>query len=182
MRTQFALFAAFFLVLACSERRETAAKADIMAKAPARGMTIISPAFTENQSIPARYGCGGSNVSPPLAFSGVPQSAKTLALIIEDPDAPGGLFTHWVAWNIPLSTASIAEGQPPAGGVQGENSYGRTGYGTLCPPSGEHRYIFSLYALDASLSLPPSTGRDELESAMKGHIVAQAQLMGRYRK
>ncbi len=182
MRTRLAIVAAIFLVLGCLGRREAGAKTSMAPKAPSRGMTITSPAFRENGSIPAKYGCGGSNISPPLGFSGAPQNAKTLALIVEDPDAPGGLFTHWVVWNIPASTATVAEGQPPAGGMEGENSYGKSGYGTLCPPSGEHRYIFNVYALDAELNLPASTGREQLEAAMKGHVVAQTQLMGRYRK
>lgn len=181
MRVQLAL-SALFLVLACSERREATSGTGVEAKASSGGMKITSPAFQENQSIPAKYGCGGSNVSPPLVFSGVPQRAKTLALIVEDPDAPGGLFTHWVVWNIPVSTASVAEGQSVAGGVEGESSYGSSGYGTLCPPNGEHRYVFALFALDVPLNLPPTTGSDQLESAMKGHILAEAQLMGRYRK
>jgi Raf kinase inhibitor-like YbhB/YbcL family protein len=182
MRAQLALLSALFLVLACSERREATAATGVDAKAPSGGMKITSPAFRENQSIPAKYGCRGSNVSPPLVFSAIPQTAKTLALIVEDPDAPAGTFTHWVVWNIPVSTASVVEGRPPAGGVEGESSYGSSGYGTLCPPNGEHRYVLDLFALDVPLNLPPSAGRDELELAMKGHILAEAQLMGRYRK
>jgi Raf kinase inhibitor-like YbhB/YbcL family protein len=181
MRRQLALFAFLFLVTACPQRREAAANA-VATKAPSQGMTISSAAFAGNGSIPAKYGCGGSNVSPPLAFSGIPQNAITLALLVEDPDAPGGLFTHWVVWNIPVSTAAVSEGQPPAGGVEGKNSYGRSGYGTLCPPVGEHRYVFNVYALDAPLDLPPSSGREELESAMMGHLLAHGSLIGRYAK
>jgi Raf kinase inhibitor-like YbhB/YbcL family protein len=181
MRRQLALFAVLFLVVSCAQRRETGSGAVPAMEAPSRGMTISSPAFAGDGSIPAKYGCEGNNMSPPLAFSALPPNAKTLALVVEDPDAPGALFTHWVVWNIPPSTVSVAEAQPPAGGVEGQNSYGQRGYGTLCPPSGEHRYFFELYALDATLNLPGSNGRAQLESAMKGHIVAEAQLMGRYR-
>lgn len=182
MHRPLALLFALLLVFGCSPKREAAANAAAAPKAPSGGMAISSAAFANSGQIPAKYGRGGSNVSPPLAFSAIPKEARTLALIVEDPDAPGGLFTHWVVWNIQPSTASVGEGQAPAGGVEGKNSYGKSGYGTLCPPSGEHRYFFNLYALDSALNLAPSAGREELEAAMKGHVIAQAQLMGRYRK
>jgi Raf kinase inhibitor-like YbhB/YbcL family protein len=149
--------------------------------APSHGMSISSSAFAPNGQIPAKYGCSGQSISPPLTFDHVPPSAKTLALLVEDPDAPGKLFTHWVVWNIPPMTGSVGEGQPP-GGTQGTNSYGKIGYGTLCPPSGEHRYVFRLFALDTDLSIGDHSGRDDLLQAMHGHIVAEAQLIGRYRR
>lgn len=182
MRRHLALFSALLLVFACSQKREAGANAATSPKAPSHGMAVTSPAFANNGEIPAKYGCSGSNISPPLAIAGVPPGTKALALVVEDPDAPRGLFTHWVVWNIPPSSATVNEGQPPAAGVEGKNSYGNAGYGTPCPPSGEHRYFFNVYALDGVLNLPPSTGRQQLEAAMKGHIVAQAQLVGRYRK
>ncbi len=174
--------AALLLVISCSERRQHEAAAAVQTKAPSNGMTITSPAFAANQEIPRKYGCSGTNTSPPLSFAGVPAPAKTLALIVEDPDAPGGLFTHWVVWNIPPTATTVAEGQPPAGGTEGKSSYGTSGWGPPCPPNGEHRYVFNFFALDAALSLPPSAGREELLNAMKGHALAQAQLTGRYRR
>lgn len=174
--------AALLLVTSCSERRPHEAAAAVQTKAPSNGMTITSPAFAVNQEIPRKYGCSGTNTSPPLSFAGAPAGAKSLALIVEDPDAPGGLFTHWVVWNIPTTTTTVAEGQPPAGGTEGKSSYGKAGWGPPCPPDGGHRYIFDLFAIDAELTLPPSTGREELLSAMKGHVLAQAALTGRYRR
>jgi hypothetical protein len=174
--------AALLFFISCSERSGREAATAVQTKAPARGMTITSPAFATNQEIPGKYGCTGTNTSPPLSFAGVPAGAKSLALVVEDPDAPGGLFTHWVVWNIPTTTTTAAEGQPPAGGTEGMSGYGKAGWGPPCPPSGEHRYVFNLFAIDAELTLPPSTGREELLSAMKNHVLAQAELTGRYRR
>lgn len=174
--------AALLLVIACSERGQREAATAVQMKAPSRGMTITSPAFAADQEIPRKYGCSGTNTSPPLSFTGVPAGAKSLALVVEDPDAPGGLFTHWVVWNIPTTTTTVAENQPPAGGTEGVSSYGKAGWGAPCPPEGEHRYVFNLFAIDAELTLLPSTGREELLSAMKGHVLAQEALTGRYRR
>lgn len=144
-------------------------------------MNISSPAFAGGGSIPAKYTCDGANSSPPLAFAGVPGAAKSLALIVDDPDAPGGTFDHWIVWNIPANTTSVAEGQSPQG-VAGRNGFGKSGYGGPCPPSGEHRYQFKLYALDSALNLPPSASKGDVENAMNGHTLAKAQMMGRYRR
>jgi Raf kinase inhibitor-like YbhB/YbcL family protein len=144
-------------------------------------MNISSSAFKDGGSIPSNYTCDGANTSPPLAFDAVPAGAKSLALVVDDPDAPGGTFDHWVVWNIPGNTRAIAEGQSPQG-VSGKNGFGKNGYGGPCPPSGEHRYQFKLYALDTTLSLPPSASKADLENAMNGHTPAQVKMMGRYKR
>jgi len=143
-------------------------------------MRIESPAFAQNALIPKTYACDGDDVSPPLAVSGVPASAKTLALIVDDPDAPFGTWVHWTAWNIPVDTSVIAEGSVPRGAVEGSTSAGKPGYGGPCPPSGTHRYFFKLYALDTALSLPSSADAKALEAAMEGHVLDKAGLVGRY--
>jgi hypothetical protein len=160
---------AILLVVACKRSPETPAK-------PSMGMALASPVFTNNGEIPAKYGCsgGGQAVSPPLTISSVPATAKSLALIVDDPDAPGGTFTHWLVWNIAPSTTAIAEGLAPAGASEGKNGYGKSGWGAPCPPLGEHHYIFVLYALDAA----QIAGADEIPK----HTVAQAKLIGRYAK
>jgi Raf kinase inhibitor-like YbhB/YbcL family protein len=144
-------------------------------------MTISSPAFADGHSIPAKYTCDGSDTIPPLAFATVPPAAKSLALVVDDPDAPGGTFDHWIVWNIPPSTSIVAEGQSPQG-MTGRNGFGKGGYGGPCPPRGEHRYFFKLYALDGTMNLTTSSGKADLEKAMKGHVIAQAQMMGRYKR
>ena len=146
-----------------------------------QGMTIVSPAFRDGGEIPKKYGCSGTSTSPPLSIAGVPATAKSLALVVTDPDAPGGTFTHWVVWNLPAATSSLPEGQTPPGS-EGQNDYGRSGYGPPCPPSGSHHYVFDLYALDAMLNLAPSAKRADVENAVKGHLVAQARITGTYRK
>lgn len=140
---------------------------------------ITSSAFHEGGSIPPKFTCDGGNTSPSLQISGVPLEAKSIALVVDDPDAPGGLFTHWVVWNISSQTTGIAEGSA-AQGVQGTNDFGRSGYGAPCPPSGSHRYVFKIFALDKQLDLPSSAKRGQLDAAMKGHVIAQGELMGRY--
>lgn len=143
-------------------------------------MKITSPAFAEGEMIPKKYTCDGEGISPPLAISGIPPETKSLALIADDPDAPSGTFTHWVVWDIDPKTAEIAEGDIPAGAVSGTNSGGRIGYYPPCPPSGTHRYIFTVYVLDMNLNLSSDASRNELEAAMKGHIISQGELMVEY--
>ena len=142
-------------------------------------MKITSPAFQEGGNIPSKFTCDSGNTSPPLQIADVPSGAKSLVLIADDPDAPSGLFTHWMAWNISPQTNAIAEGSAPKG-VHGTNDFGRSGYGGPCPPSGTHRYYFKIFALDRELDLPAGTKRSQLDAAIKGHIVAQGELMGRY--
>ncbi len=143
-------------------------------------MTVESPAFSEGRAIPARYTADGADISPPLVIQGVPEGTQSLALIMDDPDAPMGTWVHWVAWNLPAGTREIPEGSLPDGAAEGRNSWGRTGYGGPAPPSGTHRYYFKIYALDTKLDLPPATDKARLLSAMKGHVLAEAVLMGRY--
>lgn len=145
-------------------------------------LTIASPAFTDGKAVPARYTCEGRDINPPLTFEGIPAGARSLALIVDDPDAPVGIWIHWVAWNIPPDTREIGEGSLPTGAKQGLNDFGRNSYGGPCPPSGTHRYYFKLYALDTTLNLAASTTKAALEKAMQGHIVAEGRLMGTYRR
>jgi Raf kinase inhibitor-like YbhB/YbcL family protein len=142
-------------------------------------MKITSSAFQGGGNIPSKFTCDGSDTSPPLQITGVPSEAKSLVLIADDPDAPGGLFTHWLVWNIPAQTNSIGEGSAPKG-VHGTNDFGKSGYGAPCPPSGTHRYSFKVFALDRELDLGAGAKRSQLDAAMKGHVVAQGELMGRY--
>jgi Raf kinase inhibitor-like YbhB/YbcL family protein len=142
-------------------------------------MRITSSAFQEGASIPSKFTCDGAGTSPPLQIAEVPPGAKSLALIVDDPDAPSGLFTHWMVWNISPQTNAIAEGSTPKG-VHGTNDFGKSGYGAPCPPSGTHRYYFKIFALDRDLDLPSGARRNQLDVAMKRHVVAQGELMGRY--
>jgi Raf kinase inhibitor-like YbhB/YbcL family protein len=142
-------------------------------------MKITSSAFQEGAEIPSKFTCDGADTSPPLQIADIPSEAKSLALIVDDPDAPSGLFTHWLVWNIPPQTGSVREGSAPKG-AQGANDFGKSGYGGPCPPSGTHRYYFKVFALDRELDLPSGAKRGQLDAAMKGHVVAQGELIGRY--
>lgn len=142
------------------------------------GFQLSSTAFAEGGMIPAKYTCQGANLSPPLNIAGTPQGTKALALIMHDPDAPAGDWVHWTVWNIADDITNIAENSLPVGAVEGPTSFGETGYGGPCPPSGTHHYIFELYALDSSLNLPTSTSRDELKTAIADHIIAETTLTG----
>ncbi len=146
------------------------------------GLTISSAAFSNNGTIPSKYTCDGADVSPPLTIGGVPKEARSLVLIVDDPDAPAGTWVHWVVWNIGPGTVEIPENSVPKGAVQGTNDFRKQAYGGPCPPSGTHRYFFKLYALDAQPSLQPGAAKARLEEAMKGHIVAQAEMIGLYRR
>ncbi len=145
-------------------------------------LRISSPAFEDNGSIPGKYTCDGMDVNPPLRIGGVPPGAKSLALIVDDPDAPGGVWVHWVAWNIDPAVAEIGEHSVPKGALQGINDFRKHGYGGPCPPSGTHRYFFKLYALDTLLSISANAGKTELEKAMKRHIIAETQIVGLYKR
>ena len=142
-------------------------------------MKITSSAFQEGGNIPSKFTCDGSDTSPPLQITGVPSEAKSLALITDDPDAPSGLFTHWLVWNIPPQTNSIAEGSAPKG-MDGTNDFGKSGYRGPCPPPGTHRYSFKIFALDRELDLSSAAKRSQVDAAMKGHVIAQGELIGRY--
>jgi Raf kinase inhibitor-like YbhB/YbcL family protein len=143
-------------------------------------MKLTSPAFVNTKSIPGAYTCDGGDLSPPLAVSGVPKEAKSLALIMDDPDAPAGVWVHWVLWNIDPGTSRIEQGSTPAGARQGLNSWQSPGYRGPCPPAGTHRYYFRLYALKQRLELPASASRKDLERAMQGKLLASCELLGRY--
>lgn len=148
---------------------------------------ITSSAFKRGEPIPMKYSCEGADISPPLTFANVPPSAKSLALIMDDPDAPSGTWVHWVLYGlaptlkeIPEGTA--AKGTAPVPGHLGKNSWGRAEWGGPCPPGGKHRYVFTLYALDAELSLPRGATKPDLLRAMEGHIISQADLTGTYQR
>ena len=143
-------------------------------------MNLTSSAFLHNGQMPSEYTCDGSDLSPPLSITDIPKNSKSLVLICDDPDAPVGTWDHWVVFNIPASAKEIPKGTEPQG-TAGKNSWGRTGYGGPCPPSGTHRYFFKLYALDATLNLPPGSTKKQIEAAMQGHILAKVELMGLYK-
>lgn len=145
-------------------------------------MKLSSTAFAHKGTIPALYTCDGRDINPPLKIEQAPTEARSLALIVDDPDAPVGMWVHWVVWNIPPQTAEIRENSVPTGAQQGRNDWRRNSYGGPCPPSGTHRYFFKLYALDTTLNLGTITTKSDLEKAMQGHIVAQAQLIGLYQR
>lgn len=141
-------------------------------------LTITSSVFKQNEEIPEIYTCRGQGINPPLEISGVPSTTKSLALILDDPDAPSGTFNHWLIWNINPNTQKIKEGQFPNGAVVGKNSSGQNNYVAPCPPSGIHRYFFKFYALDEMLNIAESSNKSDLENAMQNHIIAQGELMG----
>ncbi len=145
---------------------------------------VTTDAFADGAPIPSVYTCQGRNISPPLSWEAPPATTASFAVIVTDPDAPMGTWTHWLAWNIPPSTLSLAEGAAglPAPWKQGRNDFKRSGYGGPCPPPGHgaHRYFFTLYALDTTLDLPISTTREQLEKHMEAHILARAQIMGKF--
>ncbi|MFN3625561.1 MAG: YbhB/YbcL family Raf kinase inhibitor-like protein [Hyphomicrobium sp.] len=152
-------------------------------------LKISSPAFDDGGQIPAKYTCQGADVSPPLVFSGVPDDAKSLVLIVDDPDAPDPkapkmTYVHWVLYDLPPDTKGFDEGIKsfPAGTKDGTNDWKRTGYGGPCPPIGRHRYFFKLYALDTKLAGLDKPTKDAVLKAMQGHVLAEAQLMGTYQK
>jgi Raf kinase inhibitor-like YbhB/YbcL family protein len=143
-------------------------------------MKLISPDFSDGGNIPERFTCDGEDISPTLRIEDVPEAARSLLLIVDDPDAPVGTFTHWLMWNIRPDVTEIAENSPLSEAVQGVNDFGRSRYGGPCPPSGVHRYYFKLYALDTTLQLPAKSKRKVVEAAIKGHTISEATLMGRY--
>ncbi|MEW6582177.1 MAG: YbhB/YbcL family Raf kinase inhibitor-like protein [Actinomycetota bacterium] len=145
-------------------------------------LTLTSRAFPDGAGIPRRHTCEGDDLSPPLAWDGIPAGTRSLALTVDDPDAPGGVFVHWLAWGIPPTAAGVAEGERAP--VEGRNGFGTTGYRGPCPPRGHgpHRYVFSLHALDADLALPAGAGVDEVRRAIAGHELAAARLVGVYER
>jgi Raf kinase inhibitor-like YbhB/YbcL family protein len=158
--------------------------------APPSRLSLVSPAFAAMGPLPKKYTCEGSDTSPALEWSGVPEGTKSLALVIDDPDAPDPMaptrvFVHWVVYNLPPDSKALAEGASasglPAGAVMGKNDWGKAAFGGSCPPTGRHRYFHKLYALDTTLNLGPAT-KTELETAMRGHVLGKAELIGTYQK
>lgn len=144
-------------------------------------MKIKSSAFEENGIIPKKYTCDGEDVNPPLSFEDIPEETKSLALIVDDPDAPAKVWTHWVVFNIPPTTTEIGENSVPEGAIQGKNDFGKVEYGGPCPPPGPaHRYRFKIYGLDIELDLEEGASKQAVEQAMEGHILAQGILVGKY--
>ncbi len=144
---------------------------------------LESPAFKLNTMIPAQYTCEGTDLSPPLNWRGAPPNTKSFALVVEDPDAPQGVWTHWIVFNIPPTITELGAGSPlPEGAANGKNSWGGLGYRGPCPPLGAHRYAFKLYALDKMLELGSGTTREIVLQAMTGHVLASSELIGLYQK
>jgi Raf kinase inhibitor-like YbhB/YbcL family protein len=173
-------FGFFAKILVVRKKRFTTFKKYNPMKNESTGdLKITSAAFLHEGNIPSLYTCDGENINPPLHVGNLPEGAKTLAIIMEDPDAPNGTFDHWLAWNIPPENP-IEENRPA--GISGKNGGGKTGYYGPCPPSGIHRYYFYVFALDAHLSLKAGAGKKDLKDAMETHILAKGTLMGHYQK
>ncbi len=181
------LFAAMVFISGCVKNEKVEAPVNKESPETGKGdesmniqsIKVSSSAFASNGSIPGKYTCDGQNINPPLEFEGIPEEAESLVLIVDDPDAPTKTFTHWIVWNIE-PVAKIEEDSIP--GVEGLNDFKKIGYGGPCPPSGTHRYFFRVYALDKNLDLKAGAGRKNLENEMIGHIIAEGELMGKYRK
>lgn len=147
-----------------------------------KNMKISSPAFENNNPIPKRYTCDGENINPPLLFEDVPLQTQSLILIIDDPDAPIGTFLHWLVFNIPPKTRLIEENSVPSGAIVGKNDFNQNKYSGPCPPSGEHRYFFHLYALDTLLDLKENANLTEIKANIRDHLLAEAELIGLYQR
>lgn len=150
-------------------------------------LQLTSTAFQDSSMIPSKYTCDSTNISPQLKWNGAPENTKSYALIADDPDAPGKTWVHWVMFNIPADTTSLEENYSkeahlPNGAINGMTDFGSNGYGGPCPPSGTHRYFFKIYALDTMLDLDSSATKPDVLKAMKGHILAEGQLMGKYQR
>lgn len=165
------ILVSLMLIAGCSQQEEVVNMG---------GMNISSPSFSDGGRVPDRYACKGENVSPRIDLQGIPDNAKSLAIIVDDPDAPLKIWVHWIAWNItPIST--IPEAELPQGSVEGVNDFGIHQYSGPCPPPGSvHRYFFKVYALDTMLDIGEDSEKADLEKAMKGHVLAQATLVGTF--
>jgi Raf kinase inhibitor-like YbhB/YbcL family protein len=174
------------LVVACSksESASTPAGPSAAPGVTVAPLTVTSAAFVANGSIPSKYTCEGENTSPPLVWTDAPASAKSIAIVVDDPDAPSGTFVHWVLYDLPPATKSLPEGQKtaPAGARDGKNDFGTTGWSGPCPPSGRHRYFHKVYALDTVLPDLGTPAKADVVAAMNGHVVAQGELVGTYEK
>jgi Raf kinase inhibitor-like YbhB/YbcL family protein len=176
-RAGMALFVAAAFLLAGKSGATTGAKT---------GLTLSSTAFTNGSRIPARYTCDGDNTSPPLSWSGIPSGTKSLALIVDDPDAPERTWVHWVLYNLPPDSAGVTQGAGmrdfPPGTRKGINDWHRADYGGPCPPAGRHRYVHKLYALDTTLPDLGKADKAKLEKAMEGHVIGKSELTGMYQR
>jgi len=182
-----ALLAATMVAACIKQQKASSELAPRQTPSPSNVFTLTSTTFKEGQPIPRQYTCDGVNVSPSLEWTAVPKTAKTIAIIVDDPDAASGTFTHWVLYNLSSETMGMVENAPTTetlkgGGQQGENDFEKIGYGGPCPPSGTHRYFFKIYAVDDELALKPGAKKADVEKALEGHIVGQAQLMGTYKR
>jgi len=177
---------ALAVLVACASPLGERASTQPTEKGATMSIQVTSSAFREGETIPTKYTCDGEDVSPPLRWSGLPSNTKSVAIVMEDPDAPSGTFTHWVIYDIPGNVSELPEGVPARDTVlgaakQGINSFNRLGYRGPCPPRGStHRYFFHVYALDAELGLGPGVAKSQVMSSLQGHILAEGQLMGRY--
>jgi Raf kinase inhibitor-like YbhB/YbcL family protein len=184
------LFGAGLVLIGCrSDASPTATIPPTTSQVETTGTELIltSSAFSNGDPIPGVYTCDGQDISPPLSWEEPPSGTESFALIVDDPDAPGGTWVHWVLFNVPGETRSLAEevsddAELSDGGLHGENSWNRMGYGGPCPPSGTHRYFFKLYALDTRLDLEAGASKERLLDTMEGHILAQTELMGTYQR
>jgi Raf kinase inhibitor-like YbhB/YbcL family protein len=179
--------AASLTTIACSPAKPPAEDAIQSKRKDLPSFQLSSPAFSNNQSLPSRFACEGAGVSPPLTFSDLPPKTKTVAIILEDPDAPKGTYIHWLMWNWPAAKTEIPDALPTkprldSGAIQGTGSNGKIGYNPPCPPGGTHRYYFKAYALDTTLNIPSPSDKQALLIAMQGHVLGQALLMGTHHK
>ena len=175
------------LVAACSGVEKAGQTSPATEEVPAMTLELTSAAFREGQPIPARYTCTGEDISPPLAWRGAPPGTQSFALIMDDPDAPGRTWVHWVVFNLAADTTALpaairSDDDLPGEAAHGQNSWRRSDYGGPCPPSGTHRYFFKLYALDTTLDLAPGATRQQVLDALAGHVLAEGQVMGTYKK
>lgn len=182
MRKLWCVAIPIMLLCSCSSKNALTASGRTAKK---MNVQVKSSAFSEGGSIPSKYTCDGQDISPRLAWNTIPDTTKSIALIVDDPDAPRGDWVHWVLYDLPPSLRELPEHVPPEeilgnGGRQGMTDFGKIGYGGPCPPSGTHRYFFKVYALDKVLGLNPGATKAQLLSAMEGHILARGQLMGKY--
>ena len=174
MRKFALLICAIFLMSGCANNKQPTKPINLLP------MKIESKVFLNNQFLPTKYTCDGTSVNPSLKIADVPAEAKSLVLIVDDPDAPSGDFVHWLVCNIDPKITDIEEGSVPAGGIQGTGSSGTAGYVPPCPPSGVHHYTFKLYALDTKLGLPNTTTKTELLTAMQGRVINETAMIGLY--
>jgi Raf kinase inhibitor-like YbhB/YbcL family protein len=178
----FVVIAAIIIAVILVEKAEAPTK-EAPVSSQAKNMELKSSAFENNANIPEKFTCDGANINPPLEIFGVPEGAKSLTLILHDPDAPKASgWTHWTIFNIAPDTSGIAENSSPAGAVEGMTDFGKPGYGGPCPPSGTHHYQFKLYALDTTLTLDSSAKKEDIEKAMDGHILEETIFIGLYQR